>query len=88
MQDLQVRPPTAPVEDPVTKSDCALPNLPSDEPVATTLSPPTLYMETVVETVRPPLLLARRATATPVPARGVPNPPPLLQPSAPGKTIT
>ena len=75
VQDLQVCPPTAPVKDPVTQSDCELPNMPSDEPVATTSSPPTLYMETVAETVRPPLLLAWRATATPVPARGVPNPP-------------
>ena len=75
VQDLQAHPPTSPVEDPVTQSDCELPNLPSDEPVATTSSPPTLYTETVAETVRPPLLLARRATATPAQARGVPNPP-------------
>ena len=75
VQDLQVCPPTAPVEDPVTQSDCELPNLPLDEPVTTTSSPPTLYMETVAETGWLPLLLARRATATPIPARGVPNPP-------------
>ena len=74
VQDLQVRPPTAPVKDPVTQSDCELPNLPSGAPVAITLSPPTLYMETVAETVQPHLLLARRATATSAPARGVPNP--------------
>ena len=75
VQDLQVCQPTTPVEDPVTQSDGELPNLPLDEPVATTLSPPTLYIETVAETVRPLLLLAQRATATPVPARGVPYPP-------------
>ena len=51
VQDLQAHPPTSPVEDPVTQLDCELPNLPSDEPVATTLSPPTLYTETVAETV-------------------------------------
>ena len=88
VQDLQAHPPTSPAEDPVTQLDSELPNLPSDEPVATTSSPPTLYTETVAETVRPPLLLAQRATATPAPARGVPTPPPLLQPSAPGKIIT
>ena len=48
------------------QADCELP--------ATTTPPtPTLYMETVTETVHPPLVLARRATATPV--KGVPNPP-------------
>ena len=47
VQDLQAHPPTSPVEDLVTQSDCELPNLPSDEPVATTSSPPTLYTETV-----------------------------------------
>ena len=51
VQDLQAHPPTSPVEDPVTQSDCELQNLPSDEPVATTSSPPTLYTETVAETV-------------------------------------
>ena len=51
VQDLRVHPPASPVEDPVTQSDSELPNLPLDEPVATTLSPPTLYMETVTETV-------------------------------------
>ena len=75
VQDLQAHPPTSPAEDPVTQSDSELPNLPLDEPAATTSSPPTLYTETVAETVRPPLLLAQRATATPAPARGVPNPP-------------
>ena len=85
VQDLQAHPPTSPVEDPVTQSDCELPNLPLDEPVATTLSPPTLYMETVAETVRPPLLLAQRTTATPVPARGVPNPPPTATIKCPRK---
>ena len=64
VQDLRAHPPTTPVEEPAT----------------TTPPTPTLFMETVAETVQPPLLLARRATATPV--RGVPNPPPLLQPSA------
>ena len=57
VQDLHTCPPTTPVE----------------EPAAATLPTPTLFTETVAETVRPPLLLARRATATP--ARGVPNPP-------------
>ena len=51
VQDLQVHLPTTPVEDPVTQLDCELPNLPLDEPVATTSSPPTLYTETVAETV-------------------------------------
>ena len=51
VQDLQAHTPTSPVEDPVTQSDCELPNLPSDELVATTSSPPTLYTETVAETV-------------------------------------
>ena len=75
VQDLRAHPPTSPVEDPVTQFDCELSNLPSDELVATTLSPPTLYTETVAETVLPPLLLAQRATATPASARAVPNPP-------------
>ena len=57
VQDLRACPPTTPVE----------------EPAAATSPNPTLFMETVAETVRPPLLLAWRATATP--ARGVPNPP-------------
>ena len=57
VQDLRAHPPASPVEDPVTQSDCELPNLPTDEPVATTSSPSTLYMETVAEAVRPPLLL-------------------------------
>ena len=57
MQDLRACPPTSPVE----------------EPAVTTLPPPTLYTETVAETVCSPLLLAWRATATP--ARGVPKPP-------------
>ena len=57
MQDLCAHPPTTPVE----------------EPAATTSPTPTLFTETVAETVQPPLLLAWRATATP--ARDVPNPP-------------
>ena len=68
VQDLRVCPPTTPVE----------------ELAANTPPTPTLFTETVAETVRPPLLLAQRATA--IPARGVPNPPPLLQPSALGRT--
>ena len=51
VQDLQVHPPASLVEEPFTQSDCELPNLHSDEPVATTSSPPTLYTETVAETV-------------------------------------
>ena len=51
VKDLQAHPPTSPVDDPVTQSDCELPNLPSDEPVATTSSPPSLYTGTVAETV-------------------------------------
>ena len=51
VRDLQAHPTTSPVENLVTQSDCKLPNLPSDEPVATTSSPPTLYTETVAETV-------------------------------------
>ena len=66
VQDLCKHPPTSPVKDPIIQVDCELP--------ATTTPPtPTLFTETVAETVRPPLLLARRATATPV--RGAPNPP-------------
>ena len=57
VQDLCAHPPTTPVEEPAT----------------TTPPTPTLFMETVAETVRPPLLLVQRATATP--ARGVHNPP-------------
>ena len=58
VQDLHARPPTSPVEDKVIQVDCELP--------ATTKPPtPTLFTETVAEIVRPPLLLARRATATP-----------------------
>ena len=66
VQDLCACPPTSPVKDPVIQADCELP---------ATTSPPTatLFTETVAETVRPPLLLARRAPATP--ARGVPHPP-------------
>ena len=48
------------------QADCELPAM-------TTPPTPTLLTETVAETVRPPLILARRATATP--ARGVPHPP-------------
>ena len=66
VQDLRAHPPTSPVKDPVIQVDCEL-------PATTTLPTPTLFMETVTETVRPPLLLARRATATP--AQGVPHPP-------------
>ena len=52
---------TSPVEDP---ENC--------EPSAGNVQPTfTLFTETVAETVHPPLLLARRATATPV--KGVPN---------------
>ena len=63
VQDLCVHPPTSPVEDP---ENC-------EPPAAIVSSTHTLHMETVAETVHPPLLLARRAMATP--ARGVPNPP-------------
>ena len=49
VQDLRAHPPTTPVEEPAT----------------TTLPTPTLFTETVAETVRLPLLLARRTTATP-----------------------
>ena len=58
VQDLHARPPTSPVEDPVIQVD-------SEQPATTTQPTPTLFMETVAETVRPPLLLARRTTATP-----------------------
>ena len=57
VQDLCAHPPTTPVE----------------EPAATTSPTPTLFTETVAETVRPPLFLALMAIATPV--RGVPKPP-------------
>ena len=63
VQDLRVHPPTSPVKDP---ENC-------EPPTAIIWSTPTLHTETVTETVCPPLLLARRATATP--AQGVPNPP-------------
>ena len=63
VQDLRAHPPTSPVEDP---EDCEL-------PAAIVSSTPTLHMETVAETVHPPLILARRATS--MPARGVPHPP-------------
>ena len=66
VQDLCARPPTSPVEDPVIQVDC-------EQPAATSPPTPTLFTETVAETVRPPLLLARKAMATPV--RGVPHPP-------------
>ena len=72
VQDLCAHPPTSPVEDP---ENCEL-------PAAIVTSTPTLHMQTLTETVHPTLLLARRATATPV--RGVPNPP-LPQPSVPGR---
>ena len=53
VQDLHACPPTSPVKDPARQVDCELP--------ATTTPPtPTLFMETVAETVRPPLLLARQ----------------------------
>ena len=45
VQDLQAHPPTSRVEDPFTQLDCELPHLPSDEPVATTSSPPTWYTD-------------------------------------------
>ena len=63
VQDLQAHPPTSPVKD---LENC-------EPPAAVVSSTPTLHMETVAETVHPPLILARRATATPV--RGVPHPP-------------
>ena len=63
VQDLHAHPPTPPAEDP---ENCEL-------PAAIVSSTPTLHTETVAETVHPPLILARRATATP--ARGVPHPP-------------
>ena len=63
VQDLQAHPPTSPVKDPEN----------DEPPVAIISSTPTLHMETVTETVHPPLILARRATATL--SRGVPNPP-------------
>ena len=63
VQDLWAHPPTSPVED---VENCEL-------PAAVVLSTPTLHTETVTETVCPSLILARRATATPV--RGVPHPP-------------
>ena len=67
VQDLRAHPPTPPpVKDPVMQADCEL-------PATTTLPTPTLVVETVAETVHPPLILARRATATP--AQGVPHPP-------------
>ena len=59
VQDLQTRPPTSPVKDP---EDCEL-------PAVIVSSTPTLHMETVAETVCPPLILVRRATA--MPAQGV-----------------
>ena len=49
VQDLRACPRTTPVEEPAT----------------TTLPTPTVFTETVAETVQPPLLLAWRATATP-----------------------
>ena len=55
VQDLCVHPPISPVKDP---ENCEL-------PAAIVSSTPTLHTETVAETVCPPLLLARRATATP-----------------------
>ena len=58
VQDLRTHPPTPPVEDPVMQADCELPAM-------TTPPTPTLLTETVAETVHPPLILARRATATP-----------------------
>ena len=72
VQDLRVHPPTSPVKDP---ENCEL-------PAAIVSSTPTLHMETVTETVHPPLLLARRATATP--AQGVPKPP-TIAPKCPRK---
>ena len=66
VQDLRAPPPTSPVKDPVIQADC-------EQPAATTPPTPTLFTETVAETVCPPLLLARRATATP--ARDVAHPP-------------
>ena len=58
VQDLHACPPTSPVKDPVIQVDC-------EQPATTTPPTPTLFTETVAETVRPPLLLARRVTATP-----------------------
>ena len=66
VQNLRAHPPTPPVKDPVMQADCELPAM-------TTLPTPTLFIETVAETVHPPLVLARWATATP--AQGVPHPP-------------
>ena len=63
VQDLHAHPPTSPVEDP---ENCEL-------SAAIVSSTPTLHTETVTETVRTPLLLARRTTATS--AQGVPNTP-------------
>ena len=63
VQDLRAHPPTSPVKNP---ENCEL-------LAAIVSSTPTLHMEPVAETVCPPLILARRATATP--ARGVPHPP-------------
>ena len=55
VQDLRAHPPTFPVKDPEN----------FEPPAAIVLSTPTLHMETVTETVCQPLLLARRAMATP-----------------------
>ena len=63
VQDLRAHPPTSPVED---LENC-------EPPAAVVSSTPTLHTETVTETVSPPLILARKATATLV--RGVPHPP-------------
>ena len=63
VQDLRAHPQTSPVED---LENCEL-------PAAVILSTSTLHTETFAETAHPPLILARRATATPV--RGVPHPP-------------
>ena len=50
VQDLQAHPPITPVKDTLLAMDASL--------------TPTLWTETVTETMSPPLLLARRATAT------------------------
>ena len=79
VQDLCANPPTSPAMETVTGEDNepSTSNVEADKEVSTTTpSPPTLTVETVVEAIRLPLLLAKRALATLAPQKGRPNPPP------------
>ena len=82
VQDLRDNPPTPiaaltpPTDTAAREQDLAAPNLDKELPTPTSATP-TVFTETIAETPKQPLLLARRATAvpsTPTPATKCPRP--------------